>query len=98
VLTTLRYSDEVVDPRSYEDLGKVEEPSREELDIALKIMENLTGDFDSTEFKDTFKERVEELVEQKMKGEVIAVEEPETEEVRELMSALRDTLAQLQKT
>jgi len=33
-----------------------------------------------------------------MKGEVIAVEEPKTEEVRELMTALRDTLAQLQKT
>jgi DNA end-binding protein Ku len=98
VLTTLRYSDEVVDPRSYEEIGKVQEPTREELDIALKIMENLTGDFDVTEFKDTFKERVEGLVEQKMKGEVIAVEEPKTEEVRELMTALRDTLAQLQKT
>ncbi len=33
-----------------------------------------------------------------MKGETIKVEEPKTEEVRDIMTALQQTLAQLQKT
>lgn len=97
ILTTLKYANEVVDPKSIESLEKVEEPSEEELELALKIIDNLKGDFDITEYEDTYRKRVEELVEKKLKGETIKVEEPETEEVRELMSALQQTLQELEK-
>ena len=63
----------------------------------MKIIDNLSGDFDITEYKDTYRDRVEDLVQQKMKGETITVEEPQTEEIKELMSALQETLAQLQR-
>ena len=96
VLTTLRYSSEVVDPRDMEELKGVLEPSDEELGLATKIIEGLSGDFDVTEYRDEFRDRVEELVEKKMKGETIVVEEPKTEEVKELMAALQETLKQLQ--
>ncbi len=96
LLTTLRYSYEVVDPRSMEELKAVMEPSDEELGLATKIIENLSGDFDISEYRDEFRDRVEELVEKKMKGETIVVEEPKGEEVRELMAALQETLRQLQ--
>ncbi len=96
LLTTLRYSYEVVDPDDLEALKAVEEPSEEELELATKIIENLSGEFDITEYRDDFRERVEDLVNKKMKGETIFVEEPKKEEVKELMTALRETLQQLQ--
>ena len=80
------------------DIQKMDEPTKEELDLALKIIDNLAGDFDLTEYHDTYKEKVEELLAKKMKGETIIVEEPKTEEVKDIMTALQQTLAQLQKS
>jgi DNA end-binding protein Ku len=98
VVTTLRYGDEVVDPQKHKDIQNLQEPTEEELDLAMKIIDNLSGDFDITEYKDTYRDRVEDLVQQKMKGETITIEEPQTEEIKELMSALQETLAQLQRS
>lgn len=98
ILTTLRYSNEVVDPMAMEALQDLEEPSEEELQLAEKIIDNLSGEFDITEYHDTYTERVEELLEKKVKGETIKVEEPETEEVKELMTALKETLSQMQES
>ena len=97
ILTTLYYGNEVVDPHEVKDLQALEEPTKDELDLALKIMDNLAGDFDITEYHDTYKEQVEKLLAKKMKGETITVEEPKTEEVKDIMTALQRTLAQLQK-
>jgi len=96
ILTTLRYANEVVDPQAMPLVQETVKPSSDELDLAIKIIENLSGEFDITEYKDDFKERVEALVKKKMKGEVITVEETKKEEVKELMSALQETLKQLQ--
>jgi DNA end-binding protein Ku len=98
LLTTLRYSNEVVDLKAVIELQNVETPGNEELELAKKIIDNLSGEFDITEYHDTFTEQVEKLVEQKMKGETIIVEQSKQEEVKELMTALQETLAQLQQT
>ena len=98
IITTLRYGDEVVDPRTVKGIQSLQEPTNDELELAMKIIENLIGEFDITEYKDTYKDRVDKLVKQKMKGETITVEETRTEEVMELMTALQETLAQLQRT
>jgi len=97
VLTILRYAYEIVDPADIEELQKLPKPKDEELKLATTIIENLSGEFDITEYRDTFKERVESLIEKKMKGETIIIEEPKKEEVKELMVALKETLAQLQE-
>jgi DNA end-binding protein Ku len=97
ILTTLRYSDEVVDPQAVKEVQEAKEPSRAELDLALKIMDNLIGDFDITEYRDTFRDEVQKLVGKKMRGETIKVEEPQAEEVRGLMQALQETLTQMQR-
>jgi DNA end-binding protein Ku len=97
VLTTLRYSDEVVDPQAVEAVKAAKEPSKEELALALRIIDNLSGEFDIKEYRDTFREEVEKLVEKKIRGETIIVEEPKAEEVRGLMQALQETLAQMQQ-
>ncbi len=97
LLTTLRYANEVANPLSMEELRDLKQPSREELDLAIKIIENLSGDFNIREYKDTFRDKVMEAVETKMKGETIAIERPQKEEAKELMVALQETLEQLQK-
>lgn len=96
VLTTLRYSYDIVDPRDFEKLQKIEAPPKTELDLAIKIVTDLSGEFDITEFEDTYKKRVQELVDQKVKGEKIHIEKAPEVEVKGLMVALRETLKQLE--
>ena len=97
VLTTLRYAGEITDPTSLEDLRGLKEPSKEELDLAKKIVADLSGEFDITEYTDTYEEKVKALIEKKMKGQVIVPEKPVKEEAKELMVALQETLKQLKK-
>jgi DNA end-binding protein Ku len=97
VLTTLHYSDEIADPRRFEELQGLEEPKKEELDLAKKIIGDLSGEFNIAECVDTYKQRVEQLIMKKMKGQTITVEKPVKEEAKELMVALQETLKQLKK-
>jgi DNA end-binding protein Ku len=97
VLTTLRYAYEVVDPRDMEELSDIKKPSKEELDMAVKIIQNLSGEFDISEYHDTYREKVEDLIEKKMKGETVVAETPKKEEVKELMAALEETVKQLKR-
>jgi DNA end-binding protein Ku len=98
ILTTLRYPNEVLEPTTVRDLKDLKQPSKKELELAYKILDNLTGEFDITEYKDTYRENVEKLIKKKLKGETIHVEKPEKrEDVKELMVALEQTLAQMKK-
>jgi DNA end-binding protein Ku len=97
VLTTLRYAYDVVNPQDFEDIHNLKEPEKAELDMATKIISDLTGDFDINEFEDTYKKRVEELIAQKLKGEKIHVEKPQEVEAKGLMTALRETIKQLEQ-
>jgi DNA end-binding protein Ku len=65
--------------------------------LAAKIVADLSGEFDITEYKDNFKEKIEALIEKKLKGETITVEKPVKEEAKELMVALEETLKQLKQ-
>ena len=98
VLTTLLYPYDVADPQSLEELKELKEPAKAELDLAVKIITDLSGEFDITEYRDNYREKVEALIQKKLKGERIVVEKPVVkEEAKELMSALRETLKQLEK-
>jgi DNA end-binding protein Ku len=97
VMTTLRYAYEVADPSNAEELKELKEPNKEQLALAEKIISDLSGEFDITEYKDTYKEKVEQLIDKKLKGEKIIVEKPVKEEAKELMVALQETLKQLKK-
>jgi DNA end-binding protein Ku len=97
VLTTLKYAYDVVDPQGFEELKNLKEPEKAELDLAVKIISDLSGEFDITEYKDRYRQKVEELIKKKLKGETVVVEKPVEEEVKGLMVALRETLKQLEK-
>ena len=97
VLTTLRYAYDVVEPQAFDELENLKEPEKVELNLAIKIITDLSGEFDITEYKDRYKQKVEELIRKKVKGQTITVEKPVKEEVKGLMVALRETLKQLEK-
>lgn len=97
VLTTLKYAYDVVDPQGFEELKKLKEPEKAELDLAVKIVTDLSGEFDIAEYKDRYKQKVEELIKKKLKGQKIVVEKPAEEEAKGLMVALRETIKQLEK-
>lgn len=97
VLTTLRYAYDVVDPQDFEEIKKLKEPEKAELDMAIKIVSDLSGDFDMAEFEDSYMKRVKELIAQKVKGEKIQIEKPPEVEAKGLMVALRETLKQLEQ-
>ena len=97
VLTTMRYGYDVVDPSGFEELKELKSPQKNELYLAKKIIGDLSGEFDITEYKDTYREKVEELIKTKLKGETITVTKPPKEEVKGLMAALQETLKQLEK-
>lgn len=97
ILTTLRYANEIVYPLDLEDLNDLPQPTKEELKIATKIIENLSDEFDITEYKDGFREKVEKIIEKKKKGETVIPEKPQKEEAKELMVALRETLNKLEQ-
>ena len=97
VLTTLRYAYEVIDPRGLEEIKEIKEPKKEELELAKRIISDLSGEFDIEEYKDTFRQKIDELVGKKTKGETIIVQKPVKEEAKELMVALQETLEQLKK-
>lgn len=97
VLTTLRYSYDVVDPGTFEELKELKAPEKTELELAKKIITDLGGEFDITEYKDTYRQKVDEVIKKKLKGETVTVEKPAKEEVKSLMAALQETLKQLEK-
>jgi len=65
--------------------------------MAKKIINDLSGEFEISEYKDGYREKIEELIEKKLKGETIVAEKPQKEEAKELMVALQETLKQLKK-
>jgi DNA end-binding protein Ku len=95
VLTTLRYSYEVADPGGLEELSDLKEPSKGEVELAIKIIKDLSGEFSIEDYKDSYKESIERLIRQKLKGERIVVKKPVREDAKELMAALEETLKQL---
>jgi DNA end-binding protein Ku len=97
VLTTLRYGYEISDPGKLEELKGLKEPDKKELDLAVRIVNDLSGEFDITEYEDTYEKNIRRLISKKLKGETIVAEKPVKEEAKELMAALQETLNQLKK-
>lgn len=97
ILTTLYYASEVANPADMEEFARLKKPAQNEMELAEKIIKELSGEFDITGYTDSYREKMEKLIEMKMKGEVIVAEVPKKEEVKELMVALQETIKQLAK-
>jgi DNA end-binding protein Ku len=63
---------------------------RKELEMAAQLIEQYAGEFDPSEYGDTYRDALCEIIEAKRKGKEIRVEaEPEPEAPTDLMAALR---------
>ena len=91
VLHTLYYPDELHKAnRSEAPKAKY---SAKELELAKSLVKNLAAPFKPQEFKDTYRENVERLIEQKSKGQKITtVKQPRKAPVVDLMEALKRSL------
>ncbi|MBP7071770.1 MAG: Ku protein [Methanothrix sp.] len=98
VATTLRYDGEIMDPHIFPSLQDLAEPGEKELDLAIQIIESLSGELDLTGYKDQYREKIEALVKSKMEGTVIIPEKKRARPpAKSLMDALRQTAESLKK-
>jgi DNA end-binding protein Ku len=97
---SLRMRDEVVNmAKALESVPDVK-PSKQMVDIAEKIIDQLAGAFDPEEFRDRYEEALRELIARKEKGEkpTVTAPPPEPSNVIDLMEALKKSLGAKGKT
>ena len=92
VLHTMYFPDEVRDPR--EEIGNLptgDQFSDRELEMAKQLIESMATKWDPGSYRDTYRERVEDLIARKRRGEEIVREGGPAGEanVTDLMEALR---------
>lgn len=97
LLEKMYYADEI---RPYEDVrpDRRRKVDKKELDLALSLIERFTGEFEPGRYKDTYRDRLLDVVRRKRRGE--AIEAPEVEEGEEppdLLAALRESVEQAKR-
>jgi DNA end-binding protein Ku len=93
LLTTLNYLYEIRDINKIEELKTAPKLKKEELKLAKELINKLyEKEFDISEFKDTFAEKLKELIKKMLKGEEIAVKKAKPEEKKTLMEALKASI------
>ena len=96
MLHTMYYEDEI---RKVEQFGKTDVDVREsEVKVAHQLIQALSGKFDPSKYHDTFEENLKELIKAHLEGrEVAPISKPRVAPVKDLMSALKESLAQMKK-
>jgi DNA end-binding protein Ku len=90
---TMRFHDEVVDAGELEVSIPRKGPSRQEARMAEQLVDSLHEEFDPTDYEDTYREAVLDLIDRKAKGRKIERAEPEErEETDDLAAALKASL------
>ena len=94
-LETMYFADEIRDPaKELDGLPKDQKFQKRELEMARSLIDSMTVDWDPEQYKDTYRDRVMELIEAKRRGEKV-VTEGETGDsaaVVDLMQALERSL------
>jgi DNA end-binding protein Ku len=101
VLSTMNYADEIADPGELDGFPTAEAPGDErELEMARRLIELLSKDFDPTAYHDTYRERLLGLIERKAEGQEITVPQPAevSATVVDLMAALEASVAAADKS
>ncbi len=100
-LSTMFFADEVIPQAELEGLSEFEaEPGDRELKIAIQLVESLSNAFEPEKYKDEYRAKVLELIEDKAEGQTVVAEKtPEDQKgkVIDLMAALEASLAAAKK-
>ena len=93
LMMTLRTADEVRESEEYFTDIEEEEPEKEMLELAERLIEQKSAKFDPSEFHDRYQDALLELVKAKVKGqEPVIAQAPERGKVINLMDALKRSL------
>jgi DNA end-binding protein Ku len=96
MLYTLRYAEELRDPKSILSDVKETPVESEELSLAKRLIDGSTSKFNLAAYKNDYVAAVKKLVEAKRKGKPLQVEEPalKKQKVVNIMDALRSSLTE----
>jgi DNA end-binding protein Ku len=92
-LHTMRFHDEIVRADDLDVPTPNKKPAKREVDMAGQLVKSLHRKFDPSDYEDTYREAVLELIKRKAKGEEVGPSEPEPEEeTPDLAAALQASL------
>ena len=97
-LTTMRFADEVVPPDELDDVLPAEPPAvgKKEVEMAEKLIDSLTRDFDPAAYRDEYREELLAMIERKAEGKELVsppAEEAQPTKAPDLMAALEESLS-----
>lgn len=95
ILETMYFADEIrVPAEELESLPQAAAFEGRELEVAKKLVESLTVEWDAEDYRNTYRARVEELIERKREGRAVVFEsERPKSNVIDLMAALEASVA-----
>lgn len=94
-LETMFFADEIRDPsKELDELPTAQDFTKRELDIAASLIDSMTVGWDPAKYRDTYRDRVMDLIDAKRRGEEVVTEgEPDDSgQVVDLMEALQRSL------
>ncbi|RYZ82718.1 MAG: Ku protein [Flavobacterium sp.] len=94
LLIQIRFNDELRDPDEAELIPKNVTISKKELDMAMSIIDQLTGEFEPEKYKDTYKEELVKMIKKKASAKAGA-KEPTATKKKKAPAAKDDLLDQL---
>jgi DNA end-binding protein Ku len=95
MLDIMHYAEEITPARELELPAERANIKDKELKLAAQLVESMTAKFDPTKYKDTYREKLEELIEKKLKGKPVHVKVPKrkpTTNVVDITALLRKSL------
>jgi DNA end-binding protein Ku len=98
-IETMRFHDEVIEPDELDMPQPSKAVSDREAKMADALVASLATEFDPTEYEDTYREQVLEIVEAKAQGkQIVAPETQPEEETTDLMALLEQSVSGARKT
>jgi DNA end-binding protein Ku len=92
-LHTMRFADELVEADALDIASPSRKPAKREVDMAGTLVDTLSASFDPSAFEDSYRQRMQDLIEVKARGEEPDLPEaPEPSGDTDLMAALEASL------
>lgn len=90
-LHTMFYADEIREASEFDADSK--RVAAKELTLAKSLIKSLAGEFDPSQYHDAYRERLEEMIQAKMKGKkIVATPAPKVGKVVDIVAALKKSL------
>jgi DNA end-binding protein Ku len=93
VLTTMRFAHEIRQPKDLDLPGSGRGWTEKEMKLARQLLDTLSGDWDPSEYRDTYTDVLRQVIQAKIEGKAIVTPEtPKRPRVVNLMQALERSL------